>query len=71
MVFAGPGAIVHADQMQQRGFARAGGSHDGDELAFLDIDVDAAQHEGLGGAVLEVFFDVTQLDHVKDTEPTA
>ena len=63
MILAGPGGIVHSDQVQQRGFSGAGGSHDGDELALGDIHIDAAQHERLGRAVLEEFFDVTKLDH--------
>jgi len=60
MVFTGPGAIVHADYVQQGGLAGAGGSHDGDKLALLDVDIDAAQHVGPGGTLLEVLFDITE-----------
>ena len=62
---AGPGAVEHADDAQQRGFAGAGGAHDGYELAFLDLEVDPAQDERLGRAVFEVFLDVAETDHGK------
>src|SRR5579871_3792774 len=65
IVFAGPGAVVHADQVQQSGFAGAGGSHDGDELAFLDVDIHSTQDKGLGGAVLEVLFDIAKRNHTE------
>ena len=58
VILTGPGAVVHAEQVEQRGFARAGRSHDGDELAFLDFRVDAAQYKSLGRPVLEIFLDV-------------
>ena len=35
--------IVHAQDVQQRRFARAGRPHDRDKVAFLDIQVDVAQ----------------------------
>ncbi len=63
IVFAGPGAVVHAEQVQECGFARARGSHDGNELAFLDLGVDAAQDKSLGRPVLKIFLDVPQNDH--------
>ena len=63
MILAGPTAVVHADQVQQRGLARAGGTHDRDEIAFLNVHVDAAEHERLGGAVLEELLDVAEPDH--------
>jgi hypothetical protein len=62
MILAGPGAVVHAEQMQQSGFSRAGRAHNGNKLAVLDLDVDAAQDEGLGGTVLEIFLYVAQSD---------
>jgi hypothetical protein len=47
---------VHAEEMKKGGLPRAGWAHDGDELAFFDFQVDAAQHVRFGGAVLEEFF---------------
>src|SRR6185503_7675789 len=38
--------------------------HDRDKVAFLNVYVNAAKHEGLGGAVLEEFFDVAEPDHL-------
>ena len=63
IVLARPGAVVHAEQMQQRRFARARRSHDGDELAFLHFRVDAAQHKRLGRTVLEILLHVPQNNH--------
>ena len=37
------GRVQAADQVHQRGFARARRAHDGDVLVALDADVDAAQ----------------------------
>ena len=62
IVFAGPGAVVHAEQMQQRRLAGARRPHDGDELAFLHFRVDAAQHKRLGRTVLEILLHVPQND---------
>src|SRR5580765_3132637 len=38
---ARPGAVVHADDVQQRRLARARWPHDRHELAILDVDIDA------------------------------
>ena len=58
MIFARPGRIVHAQQMQQSGLPRPGRTHDGDELAFFDIDVDSPEYICLGGAVFEILFNI-------------
>ena len=34
VIFALPGAVEHADDAHQRGFAGARGAHDGDKIAF-------------------------------------
>ena len=56
-------AVENAEDVQQRGFAGAGRAHDGHQLAFADVQVDALEHvQGLlAGAVILV--DVVQLDH--------
>ena len=36
VILALPLTVQHADDVQQRGFARAGRSHNGDELSFFD-----------------------------------
>src|ERR1700746_3426314 len=43
VVFAGPCAIEHSDDAEQRGFSRAGRAHDGDKSARLNLQIDAAQ----------------------------
>ena len=48
VVLAGPGAVVHADDVEQRRLAGARRPHDRDELALLDVDVDAPQHVASG-----------------------
>ena len=39
VVFAGPVGILHADEVEQRGFAGPGRSRDGEELAFADFQI--------------------------------
>ena len=53
-VIALAGSIEAADEVHQRRFAGAGGSHDGDVLVALDAQVDAAQgmHLLLGAHVV-------------------
>ena len=47
------GGIVEArDQVDQRGFARAGRAQDGDRLARLGRQVDRVQHGGIAAAVV-------------------
>ena len=55
VVLAAPGAIVHADDVQQRGFARAGGSHDGDELALFDVTLTRRRTKVLVGPCSKYF----------------
>ena len=62
VIFARPRAVVHADDVQQRGLARPGRPHDRDELTFLDVHVDAPEHVAAAGAVCVRFFDVPQPD---------
>src|SRR5579883_1794476 len=63
VVFAGPGGVVHADDMQQRRFPRSGRPHDGDEFPFFHFEVHPAEHKCLCRAMLEVFLDVLKTDH--------
>ena len=42
-IFAAPAVIVHAQDVQERRFTRAGRSHDGDKIAFPDFQIDVAQ----------------------------
>ena len=39
VVFAGPIGVVHADEVEERGFAGPGRSHDGEEFAFADLQI--------------------------------
>src|SRR5262249_48034542 len=61
-IFAIPGAIEHADDAEQSGFACAGGSHESDEFAGHDIQRDAAEDEKFTAAGLERFFEVAHLN---------
>src|SRR5688572_9571973 len=42
-IFAGPGVVVHPEDVEQRRFAGAGRPHDGNEVAFVNLQVDVAQ----------------------------
>jgi hypothetical protein len=44
--------IEHADDMEQGRLSGPGRAHDGQELAFLHVQVDVPQHEGLDEAVV-------------------
>jgi hypothetical protein len=63
IVLAGPTGIMHADQMKERGFAGAGGSHNGNKLALLNIHIDAAEHERFRRPVFEVLFNIAEGNH--------
>ena len=62
VIFAFPRAVQHADDAHERGFAGAGGPHDGDEIAFANFEVDAAEHPGLPCSGFVKFFYINQLD---------
>ncbi len=57
-VLAEPLIVEQGENVQQRRFSRAGGSHDGEELALLDVEVDAAQDPGLSGSGFVTAFDI-------------
>ena len=54
--------IQAADQIHERGFSGAGGTHDGDVFAFADHDVHAAQRVELLGAHFVGFPELFGLD---------
>src|SRR5688500_10572246 len=62
-VLAAAGPVEAAEDVHERGLARARGAHDGDELAGADVEVDAVQHLDLELAVLERLRNPFQLDH--------
>jgi hypothetical protein len=62
VILAGPGAIKHADDAEQGGFAGAGGAHYGDKFAGLDIEIDAAKQEKFVGAGFDGLFEVAKLN---------
>ena len=51
VVLAGPRRVVHAEDVEQRRLAGARRSHDRDELARLNGQRDASQHEDLTAAL--------------------
>src|SRR6185369_2035681 len=57
-VLARPSVIEHADYVQQRALSCTRRSHDGDELAFLNVQVDAPQYPGCSGWRLVCSFNV-------------
>jgi hypothetical protein len=58
--------IVHAEDVQQRGFARAGRSHHGDEIAFLNLQVNVAQDVKKLLLCQRIrTFEIFEFDHVK------
>ena len=61
-IFAGPGAVEHAEDAEEGGLPCPGGTHEGNELAGLDLKGDAAKDIEFLRAGLEGFFDVLQLD---------
>jgi hypothetical protein len=62
VIFAGPSAVQHADDAEQRRFSRAGRTHESDEFTLLNIQRDAAQNEKLASAGFEYFFKISQLN---------
>ena len=67
VVLAGPGRVVHAENVQERRLAGARRPHDRDELAILDVEIDAAQHVGASDAVGKGLFDVPERNQHSDT----
>src|SRR5665213_3534891 len=61
-IFSRPAAVQHADHVQQRRFPRARRSHDRDEIALVDLDVDAPQYIRASRAGLVEALDVVELD---------
>ena len=57
-VFALPLVVEQGEHIEQRRLARAGRSHDGDELTFVNVEVDAAQDPGLSGGGFVTAFDI-------------
>ncbi len=60
-IMAAGAAVEAAEQVQQRGFARAGRAHQGDEVAFLEVE----RHAGEGGH--DDLFHLVVLDEVDDS----
>ena len=60
---AGAGPVQAADQIQQRGFARAGRAHDGEHLAARDLQVDALEGGDFALAV-KALGDTDQRNHL-------
>ena len=54
-----PRVIVHSKNVQECGFARSGGSHDGDKLSLDDIKSDLAQDVREPCLRLDGFFDIS------------
>src|ERR1051326_6640737 len=64
IIFAAPAVIVHAEEVEDRGFPGAGRAHDRDKLAFLDVEIDVAEDvKKLCFGQWITTFDVTELDH--------
>ena len=57
-ILAGPLIVEQSEHVEQRRLPGSGRSHDGDELTFLDVEVDAAQDPGLSGRGFVTAFDI-------------
>src|SRR6202521_4282606 len=62
IIFAGPRAVQHADDAEQRGLPCARRAHEVDEFTSLKIQRDAAQNEKLASPRIECFFKISQLN---------
>src|SRR5690606_2712781 len=62
-VLALPARVQHAQDAEQRGLASAGRPHDGEELAFTDVQVDLPQDVRASRLRLVVPLDAAQPDH--------
>src|SRR4051812_40717411 len=60
---AGSWPVQSGDQSQQRAFAAAGGSHDGDKLAVRNFKTDIAKDFDGGGAIANGLYQVSNNDH--------
>ena len=57
-VLAAGDAVDHADDVEQGGLAATRRSHDGDELALIDFEIDAIQGDGF------YFVGLINLEHI-------
>ena len=64
VILAGPIAVEHSDDRKQRGLAGARWSHDRDELALFDVQVDSAQDKRFAYAGLVELFDIPKFNNV-------
>jgi hypothetical protein len=62
-ILARPRVVQHAEDRKQRRLAGARRAHDRNEVAPLDLQVDAPQHEGLARLRFVDLLDVLELDH--------
>src|ERR1700758_4776691 len=57
-IFAGPCSVEHSENAQQRGLAGARWPHDGNKLAGLNIQGDAAKHKILSASQIVRFLEI-------------
>ena len=62
-VFALPLVIEQGEHIEQRRLARSRRTHDGDEFALTNFQINAAQDPGLSGGGFVAAFDAFELDH--------
>ncbi len=62
-VLAFPLIIEKSEHIEERRLARSRRPHNGDEFAFANFQVDAAQDPGLSGGGFVAAFDAFELDH--------
>src|SRR5262249_54578972 len=68
-VAAGGGAVQAAQDVHQRGLARARGAHEGDHLAAVDAQGDALEHRHVDLPQVVRLADVVQLDQFHVDRP--
>ncbi len=57
-VLAQPLIVEQGENIEERGFARAGRPHDGEEFALFDFEIDAAEDPGLAGSGFVTALDI-------------
>ena len=60
MICAGVKAVQYPHDIEQRGLARAGRTHNGDQFAFLNMQIDAFEHmqraSAVGVGLVQIFY---------------
>ena len=67
LVLAAPVGVVHAEDVKERRLPRSRRPHDRDELAGLDVEVDAPKQKRFARAGFHGFFEILEVCIITDT----